>query len=64
ARRTLSAHPRQLSVITVTFLENHAESLADNNNQSGDRAATTAARNGVTSSQAIEFTRTLGDIND
>jgi len=46
------------------FLENHAESLGDNNDQSGDRAATTAARNGVTSSQAIELTRTLGDTND
>jgi hypothetical protein len=48
-------------LIAVTFLESHAENVGDNNDQSGDRAATTAALNCVTSSQVIEFTRALAD---
>ena len=51
----------RLLVITVTFLKSHAEKVGDINDQSGDRAATGAARNGVTSSQAIEFASALGD---
>ncbi len=52
------------SSFTVTFLKDHAKNVGDSNDQSGDRASTTAARNGVTSSQVIEFTRVLGDTND
>lgn len=48
-------------LIAVTFFENHTENVGDINDQSGDRAATAAARNRVTSSQAIEFARALGD---
>lgn len=44
-----------------TSPENDAENVGDINDQPGDRAATAAARNGVTSSQAIEFARGLGD---
>lgn len=48
-------------LIAVTFLEDHAENVGDNNDQSSDRAAATAAQNGVTSSQVIEPKRHLGD---
>ena len=48
-------------LIAVTFHEDHAENVGDNNDQSGDRAVTTSARNGVTSSQVIEFKRSPGD---
>jgi hypothetical protein len=54
----------KLLVIAVTFLEDHADNVGDNNDQSRDRAATAAARNGVTSSQVLEFTGALGDTND
>jgi hypothetical protein len=51
-------------LIAVTFPEDHAENVGDINDQSGDRAATTAAQNDVTSSQALEFTRAPGDTNE
>ncbi len=50
--------------IAVTFHEDHArelENVGGNNDQSGDRAVTTSARNCVTSSQVIEFMWDLGD---
>ena len=61
AARTTQLASAKLLVITVTFLNDHAENVGDNKDQSGDRRVATAARNGVSSSQPIEFTRVLGD---
>lgn len=45
----------------MTFREHHAENVGDNNDQSGYRADKSSARDCFTSSQVIEFTRSLGD---